>query len=218
MKNNDVSRVIASIKRAVRSWGVPYVSRITRRRRDPFRTLISCIISLRTKDDVTAPASRRLFRLASTPRMMAKLSAKRIERAIYPAGFYRNKAIQMKEISRRIAQEHAGVVPDELSELLKFKGVGRKTANLVVSVGYGKPAICVDIHVHRIMNRLGYVRTPTPEKTELALRRKLPRRYWIGINTLLVSYGQRICTPISPWCSRCVVKRWCERRGVTKAR
>ena len=156
--------------------------------------------------------------MAGTPRSMAKLSAKRIEKAIYPAGFYRNKARQIKEISRRIAQEHAGVVPDELSELLEFKGVGRKTANLVVSIGYGKPAICVDTHVHRIMNRLGYVRTPTPEKTEFALRRKLSRRYWIGINTLLVSYGQRICTPISPWCSRCFVKRWCERRGVTKAR
>ena len=218
MRDGDISCVLSLIGKAVRGWGQPYVSRLTRERRDPFRTLISCIISLRTTDEVTRCASGRLFRLASGPRAMAKLGAKKIEKAIYPTGFYRTKAKQITEIARLIAEEYGGSVPDEIDELLKFKGVGRKTANLVVSMGYGKPAICVDTHVHRIMNRLGYVRTRSPERTEFALREKLPRRYWITVNTLLVSYGQRVCRPLSPMCSRCSVVRWCEKRGVTKQR
>jgi endonuclease-3 len=218
VKDRDVYSVIAGIDKTVRSWGVPYVSKLARRKRDPFRTLISCIISLRTKDEVTSSASGRLFRLATSPRGMAKIGVRRIERAIYPAGFYRNKARQIAEISRRIVRVYGGHVPDTIEELLTFKGVGRKTANLVVSLGFGRPAICVDTHVHRIMNRLGYVSTRTPEQTESSLREKLPIRYWIGINTLLVLYGQRVCTPVSPWCSRCEVKRWCGKVGVDRSR
>ena len=218
VKDSDIYSVIAGIDKTVRSWGGAYVSKLARRKRDPFRTLISCIISLRTKDEVTSSASERLFRLATSPRGMAKIGVKRIEQTIYPAGFYRNKAKRIAEISLRIVRLYGGHVPDTIEELLTFNGVGRKTANLVVSLGFGRPAICVDTHVHRIMNRLGYVSTKTPEQTESSLRGKLPIRYWIGINTLLVLYGQRVCTPVSPWCSRCEVERWCGKVGVDRSR
>ena len=218
MRDAEITRVISSVRAAVRSLGEPYVSRLGRSRRDPFRTLVSCIISLRTKDEVTEAASRRLFALARTPRAMARLREKDVWRAIYPAGFYRTKAAQIVEIARRISEEHGGKVPDSVEELLTFRGVGRKTANLVVSVGFGKDAICVDTHVHRVMNRLGYVRTRTPAETERALREKLPRRYWREINPLLVAFGRTICRPVSPLCSRCPVEDRCGKVGVGRHR
>jgi endonuclease-3 len=186
--------------------------------RDPFRVLIACILSLRTQDTTTGPAAARLFALADRPPAMLRLTPRQIERAIYPVGFYRTKARAIRSICRALIERFAGRVPETIDELLTLTGVGRKTANLVVTMGYGKPGICVDTHVHRISNRLGYVRTRTPEKTEAALRQRLPRRYWIGYNDLLVSFGQNVCTPISPHCSRCPVRALCRRVGVTSSR
>jgi endonuclease-3 len=149
---------------------------------------------------------------------MVRLPAARIARAIYPAGFYRTKARTIKGLCRTLLAEHGGKVPDDLERLLRLKGVGRKTANLVLTVGYGKPGICVDTHVHRISNRLGIVRTKAPEETEFALRRVLPRRHWIPYNDLLVTFGQNLCKPVSPLCSTCPVEDLCPRLGVTKHR
>jgi endonuclease III len=184
----------------------------------PFKVLISCILSLRTQDSTTAQASRRLFALADAPETMVRLTAKKIEQAIFPVGFYRTKARTILEICRNLIESHSGRVPDEIDELIKFKGVGRKTANLVVTLGYNKPGICVDTHVHRISNRWGYIKTATPDKTEAALRQKLPKQYWIEYNDLLVSFGQQLCRPISPLCSQCPVAKYCSQIGVTVKR
>jgi endonuclease-3 len=185
---------------------------------DPFRVLIACLLSLRTQDTTTGPAAARLFALADTPAGLLGVPRPRIERAIYPVGFYRTKARLVHEISRDLLARFGGRVPDEIDALLTLNGVGRKTANLVVTMGFGKPGICVDTHVHRISNRFGYVRTRAPEETEMALRKTLPRRYWIGYNDLLVGFGQNVCTPLSPRCSTCPVRALCRRVGVTRAR
>lgn len=214
----DITRVIRALRRTSRQWNPTAVTAVAQDSRDPFRVLISCLISLRTKDEVTAQASARLFHLARTPGAMRKLSATRIARAIYPAGFYRTKARTIKGLSRTLLEKHGGKVPDDLETLLSLKGVGRKTANLVITVAYGKPGICVDTHVHRISNRLGIVKTTTPEQTEFALRRVLPRRYWILYNDLLVTFGQNVCKPISPLCSTCPVNTLCPQIGVGKHR
>ncbi len=184
----------------------------------PFRVLVSCILSLRTKDDVTMAASKRLFAIAKTPSELADLGEDVIEKAIYPAGFYKTKAKTLREAAVKLRDKYSSVVPDTIDELLKFRGVGRKTANLVVTLGYGRPGICVDTHVHRITNRWGLVSTKTPDKTEFALRELLPEKYWIRFNDLLVTYGQNICRPISPFCSRCPLSGFCEKRGVLKRR
>lgn len=186
--------------------------------RDPFRVLISCLLSLRTKDAVTESASERLFHLAGTPERLARIPIPLIEKAIYPVGFYKTKARTVRGVSRALLDRFEGRVPDEIDTLLTLKGVGRKTANLVVTIGFGKPGICVDTHVHRISNRLGLVKTKTPEETEWALRKRLARRYWIEWNDLLVAWGQHVCQPVSPWCSRCDVRPYCSRRGVTHCR
>lgn len=180
--------------------------------------LIACILSLRTQDTTTGPAAARLFALARTPAAMLRLPARRIERAIYPVGFYRTKARVIREVCRELLRRWGGRVPDEIDDLLTLRGVGRKTANLVVTMGYGRPGICVDTHVHRISNRLGWVRTGTPEETEMALRAIVPRRYWIGLNDLFVSFGQNVCGPLSPRCSVCPVRALCPRVGVARAR
>jgi len=182
--------------------------------RDPFKILVSCILSLRTQDRTTGSASERLFELAPDAETLSALPVKVIEEAIYPVGFYRVKAKRIKEISRALLEKHSSKVPDELDELLKFNGVGRKTANLVITLGFKKPGICVDTHVHRITNRWGYVKTKTPEKTEYALRAKLPAKYWLKINGILVAFGQGICRPVSPLCSQCSIKTFCDRVGV----
>ena len=196
----------------------PIVTEIAERTRDPFRILISTILSLRTKDEVTAEASKRLFRVADTPERILNLKTNRIERLIYPVGFYKTKAKRLKQVCRILVEEYNGRVPDTIDELLRLPGVGRKTANLVITLGYGKPGICVDTHVHRISNRLGYVDTKTPEQTEMELRKKLPPRWWIKYNDLLVTWGQNICTPISPRCSICPLAKYCEKKGVKKSR
>lgn len=185
---------------------------------DPFRILVGCVLSLRTKDEVSYPATERLFARASDPRAMRRLSQPAIARLIYPVGFYRRKAEQIREICQRLLDGYGGEVPDTIDELLELPGVGRKTANLVVTVGFGRPGICVDTHVHRISNRLGWVRTGHPHETEQALRAMLPLRHWISINEILVRHGQRICKPISPICSVCPVAADCPRRGVTRCR
>jgi endonuclease-3 len=194
------------------------MAEVAAERRDPFRVLIACLLSLRTKDETTGPAAARLFALADTPEAMRQLPAKRIERAIFPVGFYRTKARVVLGVCRDLLERFAGQVPDDIDRLLTLKGVGRKTANLVVTQGFNKPGICVDIHVHRISNRLGYVKTKNPTETETALRAQLPRRYWIGYNDLLVSFGQNICHPVSPRCSECPVRPRCARVGVTRSR
>jgi len=185
---------------------------------DPFRILVSCILSLRTKDEVTYPATERLFAKASDPEGMLTLTSAAIAKAIYPAGFYRTKAKQIRAISVILLSRHGGQVPDTIEELLLLPGVGRKTANLTVTLGFGKPGICVDTHVHRIANRLGWVATKTPDDTEAALRLSLPRRWWIPINETLVRHGQQVCKPISPFCSACPVARACPKLGVDRRR
>jgi endonuclease III len=185
---------------------------------DPFETLISCLLSLRTQDATTDAASARLFALARTPPAMLRLPRRTIERAIFPVGFYRTKARTILEVSRAIVAEHAGKVPSDLDRLLELKGVGRKTANLVITLAFRKYGICVDTHVHRISNRWGYVRTKTPHETEMRLRDRLPRRYWRVYNDLLVAFGQNLCHPTSPWCSRCPLDDVCARVGVTRSR
>jgi endonuclease-3 len=210
--------VIARLRREAPRWRPTALAEVADRSRDPFRVLIACILSLRTKDETTGPASDRLFALADTPETMLRLRPRQIEQAIFPVGFYRTKARVVLGISRDLIERFDGRVPSSIDALLTLKGVGRKTANLVVTQGFGKPGICVDTHVHRISNRLGYVRTANPEKTEVALRARLPRRYWIGYNDLLVSFGQNVCLPVSPHCSRCPVGAWCPRVGVTRFR
>ncbi len=213
--SRNLDEVVRLLRRTVRQWDVPAV---THYQQDPFKTLISCLLSLRTRDAVTLQASKQLFRLARTPRAMAALPVGVIERAIYPVSFYRNKAGTLREVCRTLLSRYGGCVPDELEELLTIRGVGRKTANLVMTLAFSKPGICVDTHVHRISNRWGYVKTRTPEQTEMALRQRLPARYWRTYNDLLVSFGQHLCHPTSPWCSRCPLSAWCPRRGVQRTR
>ena len=210
--------MIRRLRRDAPRWNPTALAVLAERDRDPFRVLVACILSLRTQDTTTGPASDRLFAVAATPRAMLELAQHRIERLIYPVGFYRTKARVILGICRDLLEHFDGRVPDTIDGLLTLNGVGRKTANLVVTMGYGKPGICVDTHVHRISNRLGYVKTRNPEETEMALRAKLPRRYWIGYNDLLVSFGQNICAPISPRCSQCPVTTLCPRIGVTTKR
>ena len=218
MKDREIHNAIRILRREVPKWQTPIVTLVAENSESPFQVLISCILSLRTQDSTTAQATRRLFALADAPETMAQLPVPKIEKAIYPVGFYHTKAKNIRDICRTLIKEYSGKVPDDIDELLKLKGVGRKTANLVVTLGYRKPGICVDTHVHRISNRWGYVRTKNPKETEFALRAKLPKQYWIEYNDLLVAFGQHLCRPISPMCSRCLVKRYCARIGVTISR
>jgi endonuclease III len=214
----DIADVIRRLRRTKPRWNRTALALIAEQDRDPFRVLIACILSLRTQDTTTGPAAARLFAVADTPAAMLRLPARRIAQLIYPVGFYRTKARVILGLCRDLLERFAGRVPDDIDALLTLKGVGRKTANLVVTMGFNKPGICVDTHVHRISNRLGYVRTRNPEETEMALRARLPRRFWIGYNDLLVSFGQNVCTPLSPRCSTCPVRALCRRVGVTAFR
>jgi endonuclease-3 len=203
----------------MKQFGLPPVSAMAEEDVvDPFKILISTIISARTKDEVTGPAADRLFALADSPGKMSRLSEERIEKAIFPAGFYHTKAKAIRKASQELVERFGSRVPDTIEELLTLPGVGRKTANLVVTLAHNKAGICVDTHVHRITNRWGYVKTKTPHETEQALRAKLPKKHWIAINTILVTHGQNICRPISPFCSRCPVSKYCARIGVTRSR
>ena len=177
---------------------------------DPFKVLICCILSLRTNDKTTYPCSLRMLELGTKPADFLSLDAETLAKAIYPVGFYKNKAQQILDLSREIIEKYNGKVPCSIDELVKFKGVGRKTANLVMAKGFDKPAICVDVHVHRISNRLGWVKTKTPDETEMELRKLLPEKYWLDINTILVTFGQNICKPQRPLCNKCPIKKYCE--------
>jgi endonuclease-3 len=186
--------------------------------RDPFLVLVSCLLSSRTKDTVALPASLRLFALATTPQKMLNLSICELEKAIYPVGFYHQKAVHIKRLCSLLISDYSGIVPADFYALTLLPGVGPKTANLVLGVGFGVPALCVDVHVHRICNRLGLVVTKTPQETEKALKVIIPSEYWIELNRLLVMWGQNVCVPVSPYCSRCVLQDICSRIGVIKNR
>ena len=219
MDARTLSRVIARLRAEAPEWNPTALAEVAdETERDPFRILIACLLSLRTKDETTGPAAERLFALARAPEVMLRLTPRRIERAIFPVGFYRTKARVIRGVCRDLLARFGGKVPGDLDALLTLKGVGRKTANLVVTMGFGRPGICVDTHVHRISNRLGFVRTKSPDQTELALRKKLPRRHWIELNDLLVAFGQNVCQPLSPRCSTCPVRALCPQIGVTRSR
>lgn len=218
VENRSLPAIFRELRREAAKQEAPVVTLIAVTTREPWRVLSSCILSLRTQDGTTAKAAERMFARWPTVDAMAGADPGEVEKAIYPVGFYRTKAPQLVEMARRIRDEWGGRVPDEIDELLELKGVGRKTANLVVVAGYGRPGICVDTHVHRITNIWGYVSTKTPEQTELALREKLPKRYWMEINDLLVSFGQTLCRPISPKCSQCPIEKWCPKLGVGRQR
>jgi endonuclease-3 len=216
--NFDIHAVMASLRTAMPQFQQPLIDQMGDAGQTPFRILIATLLSLRTKDTLTAVVAPRLFAVADTPETMRALGEEHIAELIYPVGFYRNKARSIVQICTILIEQYAGAVPDDLDALLALPGVGRKTANLVLTAGFGLPGICVDIHVHRICNRWGYVYTRDPDKTELALRAKLPQEYWISINSLLVTLGQNICTPTSPRCSACPIAAYCPRIGVTRSR
>jgi len=219
MDTLTIGKVLRILKREIKKWKVPAVGVIADEASErPFETLISTILSLRTKDKVTEEASRRLLAAANTPAAIGALPVNHIEKLIYPVGFYRTKARNLRETCRVLLEKHGGRVPRSMEELLALPGVGRKTANLVLTVGYDEYGICVDTHVHRISNVWGYVKTRTPEETEFALRKKLPRGHWKTYNDLLVTFGQNLCVPVSPWCSRCPVERYCEKVGLKRSR
>ena len=218
MKDNQINIVIKILKKELEVGTMPIVSHLAEDQRDPFVILISTLLSLRTKDEVTAVATERLFELASTPEEMLQVPLDKIAKVIYPVGFYRVKARTIHHACRELIKRFVSRVPDDIDDLLSIKGVGRKTANLVVALAYGKDAICVDTHVHRISNRLGYVKTKTPDETEFALRDKLPHRHWIIYNTIMVAFGRQTCKPVSPLCSQCPVNKYCGRVGVTLRR
>ena len=219
MRDAQIDRVLQRIRDKVPEFhDQPSVGEVADKTGDPFKVLVATLISLRTLEQVTRRVMWPLFAIADTPEKLAALSPARIAAVIRPATFAETKAVTLRDVARAIVREHGGRVPDTLEGLLAFKGVGLKTANLVLALGFGKPAICVDIHVHRIFNRLGYVATKTPEATEAALRAKLPERYWIPVNNWLVSFGRNQCTPTSPRCSSCPVERYCDKVGVTRHR
>ena len=218
MEENQINTVIKILKKELEVGTLPIVSHLAEDQRNPFVILISTLLSLRTKDEVTAVATEGLFALASTPQDMLRVPLDKIARTIYPVGFYRVKARTIHHVCRELIKRFTSKVPDDLDDLLSIKGIGRKTANLVVTLAYGKDGICVDTHVHRISNRLGYVKTKTPDETEFALRDKLPRRHWIIYNTIMVAFGRQTCKPVSPLCSLCPVNKYCDRVGVTLSR
>jgi len=216
--NKNISEVIKLIKTQMKGLPDPSVTLVGKRWKSPFLVLISCILSLRTQDKTTLPASERFFKAADTPQAMLKLTTQQIEKLIYPVGFYKTKAKVIHGICHDILEKFGGKVPNDIDTLMLMKGVGRKTANLVMTEGFGIPAICVDTHVHRISNRFGYLKTKNPHDTEMALREILPKKYWIEYNALLVTWGQNICKPISPLCTQCSVRKYCARAGVATFR
>ncbi|MBO8468945.1 MAG: endonuclease III [Spirochaetes bacterium] len=197
---------------------LPSVSLIAEEDKDPYRVLVSTLISLRTKDEVTLEASKRLFRIAPDIKSLSQMQPEQIAELIKPAGFYKRKGEQIKKVATIIVNDFNGIVPDDMDTLLSLPGVGIKTASLVLNLGYGIDAVCVDCHVHEIANRLGWVDTKTAENTEKRLREILPQRFWIPLNELLVRYGQKVCTPVSPFCSKCPENGRCPKKRVTRSR
>ena len=218
MNQKDINRVVSILKKEIRQWKVPAVGVIAQASRNPYLVLVSTLLSLRTKDQTTLAASNRLFSLATTPEAMVTISRQKIQDAIYPVGFYKTKARTLLRVSRELMARFGSKVPDRMEDLLSLKGVGRKTANLVLTLGFDRPGICVDVHVHRISNRLGFIRTRSPDESEMALRASLPKRHWKIYNDLLVTFGQNLCKPVSPLCSICKLAPFCEKVGVTRSR
>jgi endonuclease-3 len=215
----DWPAIIKALEKWRKDLNDPSVTTVTGQyRRSPWAALVSTIISLRTKDEVTIVSSKRLLEKAKSPKELLRLSEKEIEDLIYPAGFYHTKTQNLKKIAAILLKDYKGKIPSGMDALLALPGVGRKTANLVLIEAFDLPGICVDVHVHRISNRAGWVTTKTPEETEMALRECLPKQYWKGLNSLLVLYGQNLCRPISPFCSLCVIKKHCKQTGVGKTR
>ncbi len=216
VKQMDIKQVVQNLHNdidsgsAVQTEFVKFMENVA----DPYLVLICCILSLRTNDITTYPCAMRMLELADNPFDMQKVELEDLQKAIYPVGFYKNKAQQIIELSKEIVEKYDGKTPDTIEELVKFNGVGRKTANLVMTKGFQVPAICVDVHVHRICNRLGYVKTKTPDDTEFALREILPKKYWIDINTLLVTHGQNVCKPRNPKCEACSISKFCKKIDV----
>ncbi|MDY0132416.1 MAG: endonuclease III [Desulforegulaceae bacterium] len=217
-KRFSINKFVSILENEYKKWNAPVITFIAIKGASPYEILISTLLSLRTKDEVTIEATIKLFKKANTPYEMLKLSKEEIEKLIYPVGFYPTKAGRILQISEILINKYNGEVPDTMEELLELPGVGKKTANLVLAEGYNIPAICVDVHVHRISNRIGYVKTKNPNQTEDVLRKKLPKKYWIIYNEILVAFGQTICRPVSPFCSKCPVIDYCKQIGVDKTR
>ncbi len=217
MQNIDI--IISLLKKEIKNFKNPITTNIGEKTKNPFLVLISCLLSLRTKDTTTGPATKRLFALADNPKDMLRLSTKKIEKAIYPVGFYPKKVKWIKEVCKILIEKYNGKVPASEEELLKLPGIGRKCMGIVMCYGFGKNShIPVDTHVHKIANRLGWVKTKTPEKTEQELMKIIPKKYWHDINNLLVAHGQNICVPVSPFCSKCYIRKYCPRIGITRSR
>ena len=210
MKPQDVPKVLSIMEEQYPSWHAPIVKLIAKKRKDPFSALVCALLSTRTRDETTAQVCERFLKRVNSPEDLLEISDKELENLIYPVGFYRNKAKHLKKLAYQIIEEFGGKVPDSLEGLLKLKGVGRKVANIVLSEGFGKPAIAVDVHVHRISNRWGLVKTKRPEETEVALMQLLPVEYWKDFNRLLVAFGQTICKPVKPRCNDCTIREWCD--------
>ena len=218
-KPKNIDKIISLLKKEVKTFKEPMSTEIGERTNDPFLVLISCIMSLRTKDTTTGPAAKRLFALADNPKGILKLSKKQIEKAIFPVGFYPTKAKYIKKTCQILVEKYNGKVPDNEEELLRLPGIGRKCIGIVMCYCFGKNMhIPVDTHVHKIANRLGWVKTKTPEKTEQELTKIIPRKYWHDLNNLLVMHGQNVCVPVSPFCSKCFVSKYCPRIGVIRSR
>ena len=213
MKSVNIDKIYSILKKDVTNYNVPVVDLVETQTKDPFKVLVATIMSARTKDETTTLAAQKLFKKVKKIEDLNKLSVREIEKLIYPVSFYKNKAKYLKKLPKAL-KEFDNKIPSSIDELVKLPGVGRKTANLVVAVGFKKKAICVDVHVHRIMNRLGYVKTKTPHETEMALRKKLPGKYWIKMNSILVAFGQNLCRPISPYCSKCPIIKYCNQVDV----
>ena len=218
MNERDIGKIIKLLTAELEKRELPIVSLMAEHQASPFRILVSTVLSARTTDDVTAAASARLFARADTPEALLKLSEAELQKLIYPVGFYKTKAKSLLLLGRQLIDRFGSQVPQTMDELLTLQGVGRKTANLVLALAFDGDGLCVDTHVHRISNRFGYIRTDTPAETEMALRAKLPRKYWTVYNTILVAHGQYTCRPISPFCSRCPVVGCCDQVGVTQNR
>ena len=218
INNNIIDVVLNKIKKAVSGYRAPVLERFSDEINDPYWVLIPCLLSLRAKDETTAVVAANLYKAAPTPQEILKLPLKRLEKIIFKSGFYHNKAKAIRETTAMLLNDFNGIVPDTVEELLKLPGVGRKTANLVVTVAYKKPGICVDTHVHKICSRWGYVRTKHADETEMKLREILPKKYWIKINYWLVLFGQNICLSVSPLCSKCPIEKMCPKTGVGKYR
>jgi len=215
----NIDKIISLLKKEILKFENPVATEIGERTRSPFQVLISCILSLRTKDTTTGPAAKRLFKLADNPKDMLKLTKKQIEKAIFPVGFYPTKAKYIQKTCKALIKNYNGKVPDKEEELLKLPGIGRKCMGIVMCYGFNKNShIPVDTHVHKIVNRLGWVKTKTPEKTEQELMQIIPKKYWHDLNNLLVAHGQNICVPVSPFCSKCFIRKYCQRIGVMRSR